>query len=367
MALNAKPPYATPFSTSAGFIWTGESVSNSIAGGFAKVRLPSNCSPCPDSKVVVAASLETKKPELVLFTTASKSIKQTTQIVFPPLFKPRRLGGKLNDIPIGDVVQTSPSIAQSLGKWAFLISRHYLGPVRIESRDHVPNDAVRISYCGRQLFSLDKDDRIWLQPWATRYTRMREKIALRLAKCTHVIGEAMIGAPVIPLRATEGLAGDDGHLVVRADATVIDFLGVSPGGHVVVSWADRSVTARILPQTDVTRAWMEEQLAEKSGRQIRSSICDITSRTVSPPHIRVWVSASVRFALGAPPDTVIRLRRSIRHFAFKAAASVAIPLTALIVAMAAVPQLWLVWVISFFVVILFSILTQRLSTRPDGR
>jgi hypothetical protein len=69
------------------------------------------------------------------------------------------------------------------------------------------------------------------------------------------VGEHAIGAPPLALRATEGLVGDDGT-AVRVDRTALDYIGVSPGEQVIVSWATRRTTARILLQTEETaREW----------------------------------------------------------------------------------------------------------------
>jgi hypothetical protein len=175
------------------------------------------------------------------------------------------------------------------------------------------------------------------------------------------VEEWLIGAPVTPLRSTEGLVGDDGRHVVRVDSTALDFLGMAPGGRAVLSWCHKSMRVRVLLQTEGTREQMRKQLEESTGLQERLSTGDFENRKIVPEHMRVWVAASVRSRLNIPPDSTVRLRRSIRHLVLANLSVLSIPLAALVVAAAAAPSVhWSVWAGLVVLVVVLSGLPLRL-------
>lgn len=165
-----------------------------------------------------------------------------------PDFSPRRISGWLADIPMGDVVQVH-SDSQHLGPWALAVTRNFSGPVRVCRAPHVPIGAIRVPYAARRLLGIARNDQAFsLQtiPVSKRSVGGWVKgMAFRL-------GERALGAPVVPLRAYEGLVGDDGRRVIRVDPTALDYLGVRSGDYVIVSWADRALTVRVLLQTPET-------------------------------------------------------------------------------------------------------------------
>ncbi|KQQ06059.1 hypothetical protein ASG06_05910 [Rathayibacter sp. Leaf185] len=172
--------------------------------------------------------------------------------------------------------------------------------------------------------------------------------AERLLTPFRTAGEWLFGAPAMALRATEALVGDEGRPVIRVDPGALDFIGVESGGTVVVTWGTRSVHARVLLQSELTRARMEEQFSETTGQQVRASTpsAHVESRLRTPAHLRVWVSPTVRQALNIPSDTVVRVRRSVPHLLVMNSSRLALSIAALIVGGLAVPNvhfgLWLV-------------------------
>lgn len=279
------------------------------------------------------------------------------QLSIPTIERTRRSPGLLGDLPDADVVQVPPALAERLGRWALAVSPVLAGPLRVQAREHVPGGTVRLPYAARTLLGLRKEDAIVLQSLNAHAARRRS------APRTFVrqVGEWLIGAPVTPLRSTEGLVGDDGRSVVRVDPTALDFLGIAPGGRAVLSWGHKSTSVRVLLQTEGTREQMRKQLEETTGLQERLSTGDVENRKLVPEHMRVWVAASVRSKLNIPPDSTVRLRRSVRHLVLGNLSTLSIPLAALVVAAAAAPSVhWSVWVGLVAVVVLLSGLPLRL-------
>jgi hypothetical protein len=232
-----------------------------------------------------------------------------------------------------------PADKEFLGDWVLVTSPRLSAPMRVSAKTHVPRNHVRLAYAPRRLLALNERDAVVCQPIVHEAETRRQRLsgmAIRLF-------EWIFGAPPVPLRATEGLIGDEGLPIVRVDATALDFLGVDSGDQVVVTWARRRARARVLLHTDVTRTIMEEQLRETTGAQLRIRAGDITTRLNSPQHLRVWVSARIRNDLQMPSDSVLRVRRSLRHLMVKNLPQLPIPLTGLVLAAWAIPDLKAKW------------------------
>lgn len=366
----ATPPPTPPLEGNRGFHWEGPYIEKHTAG-FPVVRIPRCLAPFNDCGLLVCRVDGAKHQVWASFDLPDSDPAQvpigllsgteeggTITIDVDPPYRPKRLGGRTGDISSGDVVQLEPDAAKQLGRWALLSSPALSGPVRVQARDHVPVNRLRIAYAGRQLFALNESDQIVLQALIPLKRRGYGAVLHPLRS----LGERVFGAPVVALRATEGLVGDDGRMVVRADKTVLDFIGVGAGEHVVVSWGHRSVLARVILQTAETSAVMDAQLREATGRQTRRTLNNISARQETPAHLRLWVSARVRSRLGIPPDTVVRVRRSVRHMLMLSAASAAFPLAALVVGMVAIPTIspW-TWAASVLIVVALSATPHRLQ------
>jgi hypothetical protein len=271
----------------------------------------------------------------------------------------RRLPGISEDIEIADHVQVAPESARRFGGWALLVARSLSGPVRLSPREHVPFDGVRVPYATRELWELESDEgEVSLLPLAGDTPRGISFVRSALRWFL----ETTLGAPAVPLRATEAVVGDEGRAVVRADATALDFLGVNPGDQVIVSWAGRETVARVLLQTDDLRERMRAQLAHATGRQSRLATRAATQTGAILWHLQVWVSPAVRDALVIPPDTVVRLRRSVFHLVLRNLIALQLPVAALVIAGLAVPGLhWAVWVLVPIVALILAFVPLRLS------
>jgi hypothetical protein len=276
----------------------------------------------------------------------------------------RLLRGQLGDIPDSDVVYLSPADASLFDGWALLITERGGGPVRIMSRDHVPVGAARVGYALRVLTSVSKNStgkipgHVALQPLPDP-----NPLLSKIRKTARWFGELAIGAPPIALRSTEGLVGDDGKNVVRVDPTALDYLGCASGDSVIVSWARKRCRARVLLHTDVTRERMHAQFAESTGSQSRESWGDIEARQEIPHHLQAWVSLSVRHKLDIPPDSIVRLRRSITRTFAKHSALLSLPLAGLALAALAVPDIRMYVVAAVPVFAFFALAPIRMPHR----
>lgn len=285
---------------------------------------------------------------------------------------PERLAGTANDIPLTDVVQVGSGLQGRLGSWALAIAAHVSGPVRIVGRDGIPPDAIRVAYATRAVLGLRcAGDDLGLTPIGEfrapggsqgRPARGCRRLLGWLRHVTERVGESVLGAPVVALRATEGLVGDDGRLVVRVDSTVLDYLGISAGGHAVLTWADRRIVVRVLLQTPETALWMDRQLRESTGLQARDATPAAESRFAVPSHLRVWVSSTIRHRVEFPEDTVVRLRRSLPQLMKRNLSLVSLSFAGLMIAVLAIPNVpWWFWIVVSGGVFAFSMWPIRLK------
>lgn len=267
--------------------------------------------------------------------------------------------GLVGDLPDSDVVMTSDAEAARLGRWGLLATSRFSAPVRVQGRADAPDEVVRIAYAARTLTSVGKGSSVNLQPLKLPRRRLRDFIV----KPFRWLAEKILGAPPIALRATEGLVGDEGRRIVRVDETALDFVGCSAGDVVVVTWATRRCLARVLLHTEVTRERMHLQLSEATGYQARQSTGDVESRIATPTHLQAWMSPSVRAVLDVPPDTVVRIRRSIPHTLAKNASALALPIAGLVLAALAIPGALQVAAWALVPVVVLTLLPLRIRPR----
>lgn len=368
------------------FRWTEEQRS-ARPTGFDAVRLPLSYAPAVQFSAVLA-DLESETARAPTWITFAEDIGQRPLVdssladavgltpgsdgthVNLDVRRPvpyRRLSGVAWDIPGSDVLQAAPGDAAELGRWVLVISPTIAAPFRVVGRSHVPTGSVRIGYAGRRLLGLRqnnggriRDDHVWVQTvsrprWAARKRPIR------------AFGEALVGAPTVALRSTEGLVGDDGDRIVRVDSTALDLLGVTSGDRIVVSWGWRTIGATVLLQTESTLETMRKQLGEKTGHQARQSIGDVATRLDVPEHLRAWVSSQIRFRLQIPPDTVVRLRRSIPHTLLKHAFALALPAAGFVVAALALSRVPWYWAAALSVVVILATLASIRRRNGSGQ
>lgn len=268
--------------------------------------------------------------------------------------------GLSGDIGASDHVQLRHEDARQFGRWALLLLGHMSIPVRVTPRPHVATNSIRLSYATRNLAGLERTpETACLQPLDS------EPKPGFIASVMHGgrrLLEYFLGAPTVALRSYEGLVGDDARAVVRVHQTALDYLGVASGDPIIVTWATRSTYARVLLQDTDTSIRMDTQLGERTGQQTRLTLGDIDSRFETAPHLRAWVSSSVRTSLGVPVDTVVRLRRNLRHVVLGQASILAFPVSGLLVGALAIPAVpWFAWGVALAVVIVLAVLPVRIA------
>jgi hypothetical protein len=269
----------------------------------------------------------------------------------------QRLPGLSDDIEIADRIQVSDELGAEFGRWALLVTPRLAGPVRLSPRAHVPTDFIRVAYAARELLGIDTSKgSASLVPLDSDMNAADSAVK----RAIRWLLELWIGAPVVPLRGTEAVVGDEGHQVVRVDASALDFLGIGPGHEVVVSWARRSTNARALLQTDDLKERMEKQL-EGTGKQSRRDLDNSDLLKPAPPHLQAWLSPSVRDALVIPPNSVVRLRRSLPHLLLRNLLALQLPIAGLVIAALAVPDVpkW-VWLVVAPIAVMLAFIPLRL-------
>jgi hypothetical protein len=274
----------------------------------------------------------------------------------------RRSPGISEDIEIADRIQVTPETAGRVGGWALLVTPSLSGPVSLSPREHVPSDSARVSYAARELWELDAASGfISLLPLDTRSARP-ESVSRRLRRRLRSVLEVLLGAPAVVLRATEAVVGDEGRAVVRVDASALDFVGVRPGEEVIVSWGGRETIARALLQTADLRDRMRDQLAQATGRQSRLATRAKNDNEKILWHLQAWTSPAVRDALVIPPDTVVRVRRSISNAVLRHLLALELPVGGLVIAVVAIPGIpWPFQVLIPLVALVVAFLPLRLS------
>ena len=216
----------------------------------------------------------------------------------------RRLPGISEDIEIADHIQVAADCSDRFDGWALLLAPSVSAPVRISPRDHAPPDAVLISYAMRQLWELEAvvdDGR------SSRCTRRRDRHGLRLRERCAGSASPRQGAPAVPLRATEGVVGDEG-VPSCAWTRRRRLPGVAPPAtsHRLVGGPGRRPLGRRSRRPASGR--MRRQFGQATG-QSSSRPVPQTRRPRSFGTFRSGCLLAVRHALAIPPDTVVRLRR----------------------------------------------------------
>ena len=272
-----------------------------------------------------------------------------------------------DDVEIADHVHVASTCAERLGPWAVLVTPSLSGPVRLCPRASIPEHTVRVSYATREIWEIESPTgsaRLIpiLEPGSGESSRSG-RLRRVLPRLWRNILERWLGAPVVPLRATEAVIGDEGRTVARIDATALDFLGIGTGDEVIVSWADRETTARALLQTPELRERMRDQLGETTGKQSRLSTAPALTEKELLWHMQAWLSPSVRQALSIPPNTVVRVRRNVTKLLAKNLVALPLPVGGLLIAGFAVPGVSpFVWVGVGVLVVLLAFVPLRVRT-----
>ena len=284
-----------------------------------------------------------------------------------PVLEVKRLSSLTEEIAEADVVHVSRTLQKSLGPWALLVTSRFTGAVRVVSSDQLPDDeSVRVGYAARTLWNIlnDSDSTVCLQPLPTP----RQSLAGRVRRALENGLELLLGAPVLALRCTEAVVGDDGVNVLRVDESALSFIGVASGEEVVVSFGGRRTTARALAQSERHIARMTEQLGDSTGLIERAPAEHGVQegRLLVPWFMQAWTSVAVRTRLGVPPDAVVRVRRSLLHSVQRNAVTLPLPVLSLFIAGLAIPGVaWTTWALLGGLVGVLSFFPLRRPGRPS--
>ncbi len=249
--------------------------------------------------------------------------------ITPAVRPPSRTGGRH---PGSDVVHTSPADAERLGKWALLSVPGRRGPYVSSPAEQSPRGTCASpTPCARSPRS-----RPTTRP--SPFNRCRRQYPSGSARENSlVVSENFFSGlrPSLCDRRRSGRRRRNARGACRRHGARPP--RCSSGDTVIVSWAHRTARARVLLHTESTRVRMRAQLGEKTGHQSRASVGDVAARLSVPEHLQAWTSSTLRHELGIPPDTLVRIRRSVGHVVAKNAALLALPVTGVVFAAAAIP------------------------------
>lgn len=292
----------------------------------------------------------------------------------------------IDDLPSGDEAQVSDEIRQQVcGKngWTLIVCEGCSFPVRLHSRKMLSAN-IRLSLLTRALIcsagTPQDPAEVQLTPlfddhsamdestttlrrafqkfrrivrWLVRYTNRGFESLLRL----------LLGAPVVTLRTSGALVGDDNEQVVRLNSGVFPLLGIKPGEHVCISWANRFAMAVALEAGKMTP---EEVEAIKQLKRV-----DLFGDTTESPaldHLTIGVSAKLRFDLGIPRSTVLCVRRRLMTAFLGQLNQLTIPVLGLVLAAVAVPNVTFKAIALWFIpVLILGMLPLRHHKPPRGR
>ncbi len=240
------------------------------------------------------------------------------------------LVGDLPDANEIDISKEDLAAIGSAGHWALAVNGRWSIPVRLRVRKVLPG-RIRMAMLMRTLLSVDRLEPSEQASQTVRLCRMMQdssNVFARIgqyARIRHVprvgalviiVGHAAVEvlermlrvwlrAPVVALRTTEALVGDDNNHVVRLAGHVFPLIGISPGAHVVIEWGDRRVIATALESVTVSA----------DDRRILQSLQAVDLATTSTDdnfsHLSIGITAEMRVALSMPRRTVVAVRRRV--------------------------------------------------------
>jgi hypothetical protein len=258
-------------------------------------------------------------------------------------------GAILDNVGEADQIYVSANDANLLGVksggWLLGDVGDVVVPVKMKVRDDLLSEEWRNRYFGtvntnyafRALVGLEKigDELLDFQPFPLE----QKSFFARVQSYLNAFGNWLVGAPSISLRSVEGLVGDDGDLIVRADETALARIGVKSGDEVILSWGNKEIIVQALKHSSDTVTRMRSQLEEKGSQTRRKSNFQlIESRKQLPMHLIVWVSASVRNQLNIPTDSLVRIRRRPWRTLWMMLPDLSVPLMSLVLAVFALPD-----------------------------
>lgn len=335
--------------------------------------------------------LPTDLNQVILLSKRSRDALSMSQpldvrIIVPKSLRLNVVPALIDDLPSGEEAQVNEEICQIVcgwHDWTLIVHDGCSFPVRLQTRKMLSTN-IRLSLLTRALICSAKsseglidvqltplfDDRpskiepspkprslfqrfFSVLPWMIQ---LFDRIAERLLR-------PLLGAPVVTLRTVGALVGDDNEQVIRLHSEVFPLIGVEPGDHVIVSWADRYVMAVALEAGEITP---EEARTIKGLKRI-----DLFSESPEPSaldHLSIGVSAKLRSDLGIPRSTVLCVRRRLMTAVLGQLNQLTIPVLGLILAAVAVPNIsYTAIAIGFIPMLILGMLPIRHKKPPHGR
>lgn len=168
-------------------------------------------------------------------------------------------------------------------------------------------------------------------------------------------------AQPLPFRVVKAPLGDDDlRDTIRLRGDALDALGVKVGGQVFLDWADRQVAVRVLALPD---PYVSPELGLAG--------LDPDSAPVPedfPQQLLVSIPPSVRRTLNIPPATVIEIRRRLRTAIISQMNQLTIPVVALALAAAVIPDVkWWQILLGAVLALVFGLAPLRIPKPPPGR
>ena len=234
------------------------------------------------------------------------------RIILPKSLRLNVVPALIDDLPSGDEAQVNEEICQLVcgwRGWTLIVHDGCSFPVRLHARKMLSTN-IRLSLLTRALICSAKssEDLMDVQltplfddrpskiepgpespPLFQRFFGMLLWMIQLLNRIAERLLRPLLGAPVVTLRTVGALVGDDNEQVVRLHSEVFPLIGVEPGDHIIVSWADRCVMAVALEGGKTTP---EEAQTIKRLKRI-----DLFSESPEPSaldHLSIGVSGKLR-------------------------------------------------------------------------
>jgi hypothetical protein len=193
-------------------------------------------------------------------------------------------------------------------------------------------------------------------PWTPTST---QRATGAIGTWTDRITTSVLRAPGVVLRTTEATPGEDQALTVRIAAELFPLLGTSPGKQVYVEWGPGN---RAIATALATR---DETIDDLPDFQI---VGDRLSHATSlPAFAQIRIGAATRATLGIPRIAVITIRRRVVPLIIGRLNELIVPVTGLLIGIAAKVHFRAWAVIAGVLIILFLLLAPLRLRRPDLR
>jgi hypothetical protein len=173
-------------------------------------------------------------------------------------------------------------------------------------------------------------------------------------------------APMLAVRTTEALIGDDTNRVVRVAPELFPLLGIQPGDHVIVQWGARGTLAIALqmPASEPVRDVPQEVDRDAPLTSPAGPVFD----DALVRHLTIGVAAEMRSNLGIPRRTVVTIRRRVVPLIFRRINELTIPVGGLLLAAATIKGVSSRHVVVGLVaIVILAMLPARHKGPPAGR